>query len=386
MPEYILHITPHDPLIARDGRPFGLGTRMKSLDWLYPSVVAGSLRTMLGKLNGGDFTKEKIEALKSIEVTGVFPVKGNVLFFPAPKDLLIYKEDKTKDRKLMPLRPLKEISKGSGTDLPEELVPIKITDDVKPETVPAFWPENQMIEWLTNPSGDRFPIPPEKSDVFLHSIEKEERTHVKIKPETGAAEDTQLFATTGLRLPEGIDLTARVRTENSPYDCLLKKLNDLHPLGGERRLASWKNERPSDWEIPESLLTSIDKSNHLRMVLATPAIFDCGWKPDWLDDNLTRCQPGMSGVKLKLVSAIVDRWKPISGWDYEKRGPKAIRRLVPAGSVFFFEVDKGNTKEVAEKLWLESVCDQEQDRRDGFGLALWGTWDYAQDKQEAHQA
>lgn len=42
-----LKITSHDPIIARDGRPFGLGIRMKSLDWPYPSVLAGSVRTML---------------------------------------------------------------------------------------------------------------------------------------------------------------------------------------------------------------------------------------------------------------------------------------------------------------------------------------------------
>ena len=26
-------------------------------------------------------------------------------------------------------------------------------------------------------------------------------------------------------------------------------------------------------------------------------------------------------------------------------------------------------------LWLRSVCDERQDRLDGFGLALWGIWD-----------
>jgi CRISPR-associated protein Cmr3 len=41
-------ITPLDPVIARDGRPFNAGTRMKGLDWPYPSVLAGSLRTLLG--------------------------------------------------------------------------------------------------------------------------------------------------------------------------------------------------------------------------------------------------------------------------------------------------------------------------------------------------
>jgi CRISPR-associated protein Cmr3 len=57
----------------------------------------------------------------------------------------------------------------------------------------------------------------------------------------------------------------------------------------------------------------------------------------------------------------------------EPRGPKPVRRMVPAGGVYFFELLKGQSSDL-EKLWLESVSDEEQDRRDGFGLATWGIW------------
>jgi hypothetical protein len=50
-----IEIEAHDPIVARDGRPFGVGQRMKSLDWPYPSVLARSMRTLLGKINGGFF-------------------------------------------------------------------------------------------------------------------------------------------------------------------------------------------------------------------------------------------------------------------------------------------------------------------------------------------
>ncbi|WP_343241373.1 type III-B CRISPR module-associated Cmr3 family protein, partial [Methanoculleus sp. UBA389] len=69
MNELYLSIAPHDPIIARDARPLGPGLRMKSLDWPYPSVLAGSVRTMLGKINGSDFNmKEDVEKLKKISV------------------------------------------------------------------------------------------------------------------------------------------------------------------------------------------------------------------------------------------------------------------------------------------------------------------------------
>ena len=55
------------------------------------------------------------------------------------------------------------------------------------------------------------------------------------------------------------------------------------------------------------------------------------------------------------------------------RGPKPVKRMVPAGGVYFFEVIHGTASDLAHR-WLLSVSDGDQDRRDGFGLAAWGTW------------
>jgi len=41
--------------------------------------------------------------------------------------------------------------------------------------------------------------------------------------------------------------------------------------------------------------------------------------------------------------------------------------------VYFFTVESGNP-ELLAKQWLQPVSDEEQDRLDGFGLAVWGTW------------
>ena len=52
-----LELTGRDPIVSRDGRPFGSfggarGNRMRSVAWPLPSVVAGSFRTALGKAAG----------------------------------------------------------------------------------------------------------------------------------------------------------------------------------------------------------------------------------------------------------------------------------------------------------------------------------------------
>lgn len=59
------------------------------------------------------------------------------------------------------------------------------------------------------------------------------------------------------------------------------------------------------------------------------------------------------------------------------RQPKPARRLAPAGTVFFLELsgsDEAISKWV-QTTWMSCVSDEEQDRLDGFGLAVIGTWD-----------
>ncbi|MGB9618953.1 MAG: type III-B CRISPR module-associated Cmr3 family protein, partial [Armatimonadota bacterium] len=127
------------------------------------------------------------------------------------------------------------------------------------------------------------------------------------------------------------------------------------------------------WAIPEGIQQCLAEAKRVRMVLATPAFFTEGWKPGWLNGDLVGSPPG-SSLRLKLVGACVERWRPVSGWSLEPpRGPKAIRRMVPAGSVYFFEVVENGASGL-NSLWLESVSDEEQARNDGFGLALWGLW------------
>ena len=113
------------------------------------------------------------------------------------------------------------------------------------------------------------------------------------------------------------------------------------------------------------------------MVLATPAIFKDGWKPGWLSDDLVGTPPG-ANVRLWLVGASIRRWRAVSGWSLadlpgQPRGAKPVKRMVPAGGVYFFEKVDGQASALAER-WLEAVSDDEQDRRDGFGLATWGVW------------
>ena len=96
---------------------------MRSVDWPYPSVLAGSLRTILGKKNGR-FSEDTITRLLEINIAGPLPMKGRQLFLPVPKD--ISAKDENGNLTAIPLRPV-ILEKDEVCDFPNSgLLPAMI--------------------------------------------------------------------------------------------------------------------------------------------------------------------------------------------------------------------------------------------------------------------
>ena len=400
-------ISPRDSLVSRDGRPFGAGqgNRMRGLPWLLPSVVAGAFRTALVKADSDlDFSGNMPEELMKTSVAGMLPVAKNgdkqeqEIYLPAPCDS-VWNEKSGKILKVQP----RAFSEGEGVDFPageQSLLPVMLSEkqsesEFKPRDVPAWWPASKFAQWLTE---DKTELDKNWFDnSFLKTAIQEMRDHVCIDPERGAAAESLLFATANLnttffpRFGEtGADKTVSferrfaeaslaLRTEVDDPKFNVQNFNGWHPIGGERRMVHWEaddTETNKLWKCLDQVKIALTNATHVRMVLTTPAIFQNGWKPDWLDENLEGTPPG-TNVKLKLVGICNQRWKAISGWSLAPpRGPKPVRRMVPAGGVYFFEVDEESDRDTTDlaDAWLQPVSDSEQDRRDGFGLAIWGTW------------
>ena len=390
-----LELIARDPIVSRDGRPFGAGqgNRMRSVDWPLPSMIAGSLRTALGKAADREFSLKTAAELLQVSVGGIFPTVDGQIHLPAPQDCVVHR-----DRG--PLRASPQKIEQGGGDWPHSklqavmLNHAEASEDFKPQCVPAWWPLNRFAEWLV---GNKIQF----DQTFLQSPCQEYRTHVSIQPETGAADEGQLFTTSGLALSHlerygtsakqshrerfaTIGLSTRVRAGDWCAE-YVNGLNGHHPTGGERRLVHWRTITNSTlWNCPDLIRTAFKSTGKVRMALATPAIFHDGWKPGWLNDDLIGSPPG-SNVQLQLVGLTIQRWRAISGWSlariddqgqldsHGRPGPKPIRRMVPAGGVYFFEVVDGHPASLADR-WLQSVSDHEQDQRDGFGLATWGLW------------
>jgi CRISPR-associated protein Cmr3 len=160
-----------------------------------------------------------------------------------------------------------------------------------------------------------------------------------------------------------------------------KIIHGLAPLGGERRLVTWRDGKNAAINLlespcPKAIDDCIKQSKHCRVVLLTPAHFKHGFRPTWL------CEP-REGVTAELQAAAIGRAQVVSGWDFEKGTPKPTRRLAPTGSVFFLKLN-GDADAIARWIkatWMRCISDDTEeddkarDRRDGFGLAALGVWD-----------
>jgi CRISPR-associated protein Cmr3 len=391
-------ISPHDPVVLRDGRPFSSGgegaNHARSLDWPYPSTTTGAVRTLVGNMASGQVEATYygqslfhdtgfLTRLKGVNVWGPLPLSDGNLHLPGPLDFLV-----TESGKRYALRP-SPLGRGEGCDLPEGIWPVLVPSAEKPARTPAFWPMEAASRWLAEDVHEGF----DPGD-GLAPFPKDERVHVRVNPATGAADGSQLFSTQGLVIPD-IDghwtgtkdgtrplaracrLALLVQTQDPDLGRLLARIDTLYSFGGERRAAVFRAESLSSlWKCPESVNQSLNRCSSARMLLATPAVFRHGWLPGWLDsETLEGAPPGAANLKLRLRGACVGRWRPISGWSLERGrfGPKPVRRLAPAGSVYFFEVLEGTVGNLAEQ-WLHPVSDDAQDRKDGFGLAAWGVW------------
>src|SRR6266702_7280135 len=128
-------IEPHDPLIVRDGKPFGPnpGARASTLPFPFPSTTTGGIRSRAGMNDDGVFElppdekgrKEKIENLKKLKVRGPLLVQlsedGNGItvnkwLIPAPADALLFETKPLSDKK----------SSNDKEGLIRQLIPRKI--------------------------------------------------------------------------------------------------------------------------------------------------------------------------------------------------------------------------------------------------------------------
>ncbi len=384
-------ITPLAPLVLRGGKPVDANTGDDVLVFPQPSTLAGALRGAYAIQANEDFATQReiiekraakgplLAAVNGTQITPLF-AKPNDVFYSKPNT------DDKHDLRLHRLVP-QAVQANEGSDLPAGLQPVFFQQPTKskPVTGVAWWTQENMTRWLCaempGTKTDKQGISNIKTNALgFMQLPTDVRYHVALDRKTLASEPGLLYQSAGRDF-------AALRAEQGGWQAehyaLLAQFEESIEhgtlrVGGEGRLSALT--AGDAWpQMPERLRQALRGKKHkgvkhLRLILQTPALFKAGWRPDWLDEHtLTGEHPCIAGLQLKLCAAAVERWQAISGWDMRHNKPKAVRRLVPAGSVYWFEVI-GNTFKDWDKLWLSSLCEDENDRNNGFGLAVPGVW------------
>lgn len=399
-------IEPRDPFIARDGKPFSVGTRAASLPFPFPSTTTGGARTRAGLDGSGIFdphrqvnSKQLTKAVMDVAVRGSLLVELNESddierwMMPAPADALIIEDEHgvKEIKQLVPLNVSEELTNiNQPPHAQDKLVPVGLTapDMRKPYEMPRFWCWEKFSTWLLNPDSliKSFRQP---SELGHKGATNETRTHVAIDPQKLTALDGQLFQTKGMEftfcepakfggkdIKNAKRLALAVCVDDNNLTANIKE--GFAPLGGERRIVAWRESKQQLPTQPQGLFENISNIKACRLMLLTPAYFTNGSSPQWLRE-------ASHNVDVELRAIAHGRAQVVSGWDFVTDKPKPTRRLAPPGTTLFLKLngEKADVETWLNETWMRCVSDTDETRRDGFGLAAIGTWNGSLEEMKA---
>jgi CRISPR-associated protein Cmr3 len=383
-------LDPCDIVFFRDDLPFGArGNQVGRCQFPpRPSVIAGALRTKVlasqsvdfddfrdgnrvpevvrGEIGAGHGTEGGLEpgsfAVRTLSVGRRENGPGEAIYFRAGRDLISPGQAKcgasAEDglRLLAPAqaRRIPGISSlGSNINLPA------IEPGMEPK---GGWLEgSSYISYLLGRTSEA------RVTCESEILERDYRVGIGLDMTSRTVDEGRLFSSEGLVMKPGWGFVVGVE------GCSLLPATGLVRLGGDGRMA-----RLSAWHAPEPgwgpVRDLVRSTGRFRWVLQAPAIFGGGWLPAAVREEDGQLLYQMEGLTARVVSAAVGPPELAGGWDLVRRGPKPFRRMVPAGSVYWFEVIKGEPEAAWEVFHGHSVSDEKAN--EGFGLVHLGGWDY----------
>ena len=375
-----IFIRPFDVLFFRDSRPFTSGEthRAKSI-FPSPLTLYGAIRAKKVVEEGIRFeeyreaekntTNNKLKNLieiigkpdefKDIGLLGPFVAenieeKGINCYFPVPFDVF-----ERKDKKEFVL--LRPIRKSFSVNEPSFF--LWSSEEIKP-TEGRFISKGSLEQYLEGS------VPKEiknTENFYKHEL----RVGIKLALAKKVSEVGMLYMSDFLNFEKEAGFLVRVNNN------VLEK-NGILTLGGEGKMAYYQSVDLEDDKILPKRITAGGKL--LKIYLATPAIFEKSWIPDFLDGNF---EYKNSDFQCKFVSACVGKPIYIGGWNLKEKKPRPLYKAIPPGSVYFFEVG-GDTGRFIEKFhntrYFQSLGKNSRYLKDlsnlGFGLTFVGKWEY----------
>lgn len=351
-----IFIEPADVWMFRDNKPFTAQQNFvaRSIFPPTPMTMQGVVRSYYLERTGADWSNLSSKnsmigdstSLGQLHLSGPFVARrqnGSVKrLFKAPLDLLRSKDAPHTFRLLSP-----GDSRTFDTEPP--------FDDWRPLTgggegfkeAEGWLTEAQFKQYLTGNIQNL-------GDLLCdHAVfQKEERVGLGLNRTSRANEQGMFYHAEFIRLVKDVGLLLRVEPDNwfVPSAGLIE-------IGGESRSGRYEIVN-----APDSLKEPTGKN--VRIALLTPAYFSNGYQPA-KDTDWSR----WLGKGAKLVSVVLGKSHPISGWDIARNEPKPLRHFVPAGSVFYFE-----NAAPTDQPFTESSPDGVDYGAMGFGTFAAGNW------------
>ena len=382
----MLEIKPFDPLFFRDGKPFTMGDEALagSVFPPAPSTVYGALRSAYIAHNGGlelFAAGEMREAVGTPDEPGSFALKGVFLrmgeetLLPAPLDLGREKDpaDSRRENRLLRLEPTpkKRLPCLSPPDRDMELMLFPEGGSLVKDSSGYFISLSSFREYLECTATDFRGHP--LRDVVM----QEPKLGIKRDAATHASQEGFLYRVSmhrlGARDRDGSIIESSFLVD---YEGACDFPDEFYVrLGGDGKPCMARNlngvEQPHIMKRgSEEIRSRVERSKRFKLYLATHAIFENGWLPSCCTKRDGSWIAEFDGLELRLLFAGIGKPLHIGGWDVHRNVPKLMRRAVPAGSVFYFEILKGDVEKVMRNFDYVNISDHYPEQ--GFGLAFVG--------------
>lgn len=370
-----IFLEPSDVLFFRNAKPFSAGSdhHSSSLFPPFPTTVAGAIRSKilgqenidLSKFKNLDEKEELFERIGSPNSLGGFSMLGPYfavydakrltaeIRYPFPADC--YQIDKDGKILYQTLKPIQETITETDWD-GENLFFLGAPNDERHDS-------QENVGWLDPVQFGEYL----KGNFFACNNESlifnEPRIGHGMDYLKRAVKKQMFFDTSYIRLKTSQrfqhGLLVNV-SENSKFPLDTGWLS----LGGENR--SVKHIFIEEKNVKKA--SDIRGSNFVKIILTTPAFLSGGWRP--LDGKWEK----ILGTKKtpKLISVALKKPDFIGGWDLAKKGHKVMLTYVPAGSVYYFQLEDELTK---RKGFTESPNGMDFENL-GFGDFITGSWQW----------
>ena len=343
-----IEILPLDTLFFRDGKPFNASSETWA-DGIFPpnpSTIYGALRSIYFRNNPDDLSKanEVDDPTKNLVIRKIYLKISLNHYFPLPLDIVYEKGSNTYTY------PLERKENSLISNIKTTSI---LTKDFTIENFENSFITIKRFKKYQSFTNDKF-IQHSEIKNLENFIKNESKIGIKINKTTQTSDKGHLYRVDFKRLEK-----TKIVVE---FDGLDIGNTKLIRLGGEGKVATCKEIEDLKIEPPQNI------QNIFKLYLLTPTIFDNGWLPSWIDEDSLEGE--FRGLKLKLLTAKIGKYKLIGGFDMKEQKPKMMYKAVSEGSIYYFELLEGDISQIIKNFHNQSISDKLSN--EGYGIVFVG--------------